>query len=40
MVHFVIVRVPTLFSHYFGDEVGVISESLGASDEKELALKL
>lgn len=30
--HFLLVRVPTLFSQYFGDEVGVISEKLGAED--------
>ncbi|CDW74479.1 UNKNOWN [Stylonychia lemnae] len=35
-VHFIFVRVPTLFSSYFGDEVGVVSEKLGAEDLSEL----
>jgi len=29
-VHFLLVRVPTIFSGYFGDEVGIVSEKLGA----------
>ena len=33
--HFLLVRVPTLFSSYFGDEVGVVSEKLGATNEAE-----
>jgi hypothetical protein len=39
-VHFLIVRVPELFSRHFGDEVGIISEKLGANDESEIAMKL
>jgi hypothetical protein len=38
--HFLLVRVPTMFSMYFGDEVGKISEKLGATDESETALQL
>jgi len=30
--HFLLVKVPTFFSSYFGDEVGVISSKLGAED--------
>jgi hypothetical protein len=38
--HFLLVRVPTLFSMYFGDEVGAVSEKMGATDESETALRL
>jgi hypothetical protein len=34
--HFMLVRVPTLFSRHFGDNVGVVSQKLGAEDKKEL----
>jgi len=30
--HFLMVRVPTLFSRYFGDEVSDLSKKLGAED--------
>ena len=30
--HFLLVRVPTLFSQYFGDEIGLVSGKLGATD--------
>ena len=35
-----LVRVPTLFSRYFGDNVGEIATSLGAKDESKIAEKL
>ncbi|TNV76866.1 hypothetical protein FGO68_gene13258 [Halteria grandinella] len=38
--HFLVVRVPTLFSKYFGDQVGVIGETLGAQDQSETAEKI
>jgi hypothetical protein len=38
--HFMLVRVPTLFSQYFGDEVGVVAEKMGAEDQSEAALRL
>ncbi len=38
--HFLLVRVPTLFAKYFGDEVGEISGKLGATDQSETALKI
>jgi hypothetical protein len=31
-VHFLLVRVPEMFSRYFGDEVGSTSQKLGAQD--------
>ena len=31
-LHFTIVRVPELFSRFFGDEVGTVSKSMGAQD--------
>ena len=37
LAHFLIVRVPTLFSKYFGDEVGVIGQTLGSQDQSETA---
>ncbi len=40
LAHFLVVRVPTLFSLYFGDEVGQVSQSLGATDERETAIKM
>jgi hypothetical protein len=40
LAHFLVVRVPTLFSLYFGDEVGQVSQSLGASDERETAIRM
>lgn len=38
--HFLLVRVPTLFSLYFGDDVGMISKKMGASDESETKARL
>ena len=38
--HFLIVRVPELFSRFFGDEVGVLSSSLGAKDQSNLQQQL
>ena len=38
--HFLIVRVPTLFSRYFGDQVGMVAEKLGAQDETEAAKRV
>lgn len=35
-LHFLVVRVPSLFSHYFGDEVGSVSKSLGAEDNSTM----
>jgi hypothetical protein len=36
--HFMLVRVPEMFSLYFGDEVGKSSASLGAKDQSDLAI--
>jgi hypothetical protein len=38
--HFLLVRVPTLFSHYFGDSVSKVSQKMGATDESVAALRL
>jgi hypothetical protein len=38
--HFFIVRVPELFSRFFGDEVGALSSSLGAQDQSNLQQQL
>ena len=38
--HFLLVRVPTLFSMYFGDSVGTISGAMGATDEVKTAQRL
>lgn len=39
-VHFVLVRVPTMFSRYFGDSISDSAEKLGATDESDVARKL
>lgn len=39
-IHFLLVQVPTLFSKYFGDEVGTVSKKLGSEDQIELGLQL
>eukprot|EP00347_Sterkiella_histriomuscorum_P021335 403334350 len=39
-VHFLLVRVPTLFSSYFGDQVGMVSEKLGAEDQSDMAIQM
>ena len=38
--HFLLVRVPSLFSQYFGDEVDGVSSSLGAQDKSEAAARI
>ena len=38
--HFLLVRVPTMFSHYFGDEVGSLSHKMGAEDKREAAQRI
>lgn len=35
-LHFLLVRVPEIFSSAFGDEVGAVSKSLGAKDEMDI----
>ena len=30
--HFMLVRIPELFSHYFGDEISETTKALGAKD--------
>mmetsp|Transcript_33620 Transcript_33620/g.24645 ORF Transcript_33620/g.24645 Transcript_33620/m.24645 type:complete len:87 (-) Transcript_33620:38-298(-) len=32
--HFLLVSVPTMFSHYFGDEVSSVSKGLGAQERQ------
>ena len=39
-VHFVLVGIPTMFSKYFGDHVGVISEKMGAIDESQDSMRM
>ena len=39
-VHFLIVRVPTLFSRFFGDSISSNEQKLGAEDESDLARKI
>lgn len=39
-LHFLLVRVPSLFSRYFGDEVGEVSSKLGASNESKIGEKI
>ena len=38
--HFLLVRVPTLFSRFFGDELSVVEQALGSEDQSESGLKL
>lgn len=35
-LHFVTVRVPELFSRYFGDEIGTIGQKMGAEDQRHV----
>lgn len=39
VVHFVVVGIPTMFSKYFGDNIGVVSEKMGARDESQLSIR-
>ena len=39
-MHFLIVRVPTIFSKHFGDEVGVINKKLGSEDQSDILFKM
>lgn len=34
-MHFLLVRVPSLFSFYFGDDVGAVAKSMGAQDQSQ-----
>jgi len=38
--HFLVVRVPELFSRFFGDDVGKLSSTLGAQDQSSLQQQL
>lgn len=39
-VHAVVVRLPTMFSRFFGDDVTAIEKKAGAVDESELGLRM
>lgn len=39
-VHAVIVRVPTLMSRFFGDDVSELEKKAGAVDESEISLRI
>lgn len=40
LMHALLVRLPTLFSRFFGDEVSSIEKKAGAVDESELGLRM
>lgn len=39
-VHAIVVRLPTMFSRFFGDEVTDIEKKVGAKDESEIGLRI
>ena len=39
-VHAVVVRLPTMFSRFFGDDVTEIEKKAGAVDESEIGLRM
>jgi hypothetical protein len=39
-LHAVIVKVPTYFSFFFGDEVSEVEKKLGSEDQSEIGLKM
>ena len=38
--HFLVVRVPELFSRFFGDQIGSVGGALGAQDKRHVGAQL